>query len=244
MQPEWVGMISRAPGNSAGQPVDADPEPAHGHRRRFEVQHRRRQPLLDRIATGDLQLPEAVDLDQPQRPVAGAHSLVLLAHRVVLTERGGDVLQAVWGRRTGSCGTRPSPRAGGCVIVFSNCSQPVAQPALDVLGGLARPVGVGVPQHDRLAASGSASPSCGRRCGPATRPAASARSRSSSPGSRRGGSGTRRWRARRRASGGADDLLVATVLGERPLHRQAGALPQRRRRSRIGSGARRRCCRR
>ena len=57
---------------------DARPVATHDVDRWFEVVHRLVQPLRDGVASGCLDLVEAVHLHDPARPVAGSGTFVLL----------------------------------------------------------------------------------------------------------------------------------------------------------------------
>ena len=70
---------------------DARPVATHDVDRWFEVVHRLVQPLRDGVASGCLDLVEAVHLHDPPRPVAGSGTFVLLEDAGVQLEAGGDV---------------------------------------------------------------------------------------------------------------------------------------------------------
>ena len=132
------------------QPVEAAPEPAHAQRRRLEVHHRDGQPLLDRVRPAQLRPVEPVDLHQPPRPVPDRHPFQLLHRRLVLAERGGDVAEPVRGPDPEVAQLRD--RLGlGDLRVDAPHRHAVGRAPVDLVSGLARPVGVGADQADPVA---------------------------------------------------------------------------------------------
>ena len=107
------------------------------------------QPGLDRVTAGELRAPEAIDLDEPQGPIAAAMRSYPRAG-VELAEGGGDVLEPV-GCDELEVAERVHRGRRDERDVLLEQREPVDEPPMDVLGGLAGAVRGGVAEHDRLA---------------------------------------------------------------------------------------------
>ncbi len=113
------------------------------------MHHRDGQPVLDGIAAALLGAPEAIDLHQPERPVAQRHPLELLEDGVVLPEGRGHIHHPV---RSGHAEVAELVAGLGIehLDVLLEHLDAVECASVDLLDRLAGPVGGGAGKDNRL----------------------------------------------------------------------------------------------